>query len=102
MLACFVFAIADGDSFGVAVAVSDGKHAGCRVVRVILRDYRNFGFALHVAEISGGTIAVINDKVAIGVNLHAIDRNTGTAGKAESKSNSAAYDAQQHKQLNKQ
>ena len=102
MLTCFVLTIADGDSFCVAVAVGDGKQAGCRVVIELHGNYLLFSFALHVAEISGGTIAVINDKVAIGVNLHAINRYTGTTGKAERKGNSAACDAQQHKQLNKQ
>ena len=102
MIACFVLTIADGDSFCVAVAVGDGKQAGCRVVIELHGNYLLFSFALHVAEISGGTIAVINDKVAIGVNLHAINRYTGTTGKAERKGNSATCDAQQHKQLKKQ
>lgn len=58
------------------------------------------GGADYVAKRFFGIIGIDDPKHAVS-DFELFDSFTGTAGKTESKSNSAAYDAQQHKQLDK-
>lgn len=100
VLARVIFTIAKREGFRLAVAVSNGD--GATIVADIEANdrYGSFGAAANGAEVFFGAIGIINDEFTV-YYLHALNSPAGATSKAESKSYSAAYDAQQHKQLNK-
>ena len=100
VLARVIFTIAKREGFRLAVAVSNGD--GATIVADIEANdrYGSFGAAANGAEVFFGAIGIVNDEFTV-YYLHALNSPAGATSKAESKSYSAAYDAQQHKQLNK-
>ena len=106
VLASFVFALLNLKGFGRAVGISDSNgvafNGNTLYHLAYIRCFAGLAvFALDFAEVNLGAVGIDNPKVTI-PDLHVINRYTGTTGKAERKGNSAACDAQQHKQLCKQ